>query len=120
MIKMRQIFREATTFFNSKIWSIALSNKSGRQRLWLKLLRVLALAVRGFREDKIGLRASALTVFSLLAVVPVVALAFGIAKGFGLKSYLEEQIKGYFSGLNMTGQEEILDQIIQFANSFLD
>ena len=117
---MRHIIREATTFFNSKLWSIALSNKSGRQRLWLKLLRVLALAVRGFREDKIGLRASALTVFSLLAVVPVVAMAFGIAKGFGLKSYLEDQIKEYFAGLNMTGQEEVLDQIIQFANSFLD
>jgi len=119
-MKLRDIIREATTFFNTKIWSIALSNKSGRQRLWLKLLRVLALAVRGFREDKIGLRASALTVFSLLAVVPVVAMAFGIAKGFGLKSYLEEQIKNYFAGLNMTGQEEILEQIIQFANSFLD
>lgn len=117
---MRKIIQEATTFFNSQLWSIALSNKSGRQRLWLKLLRVLALAVRGFREDKIGLRASALTVFTMLAVVPVVALAFGIAKGFGLKSYLEEQIKLYFSGLNMTGQEEILNRIIEFANSFLD
>ncbi len=114
------MLREIKHFFNTTLWSVALSTKSGRQRMWIKLLRVLALAVRGFREDKIGLRSSALTVFSLLAVVPVVALAFGIAKGFGLKSYLEEQIKLYVSGLNMTGQEEVLDRIIDFANSFLD
>ncbi len=103
------------TFFNNTIWGIALEKISGRQKLWLRLLRTLALAIRGFREDKIGLRASALTVYTLLAVVPVVALAFGIAKGFGLKEYLERQLLA-----NFTGQEEVLDWIIRFANSFLD
>jgi membrane protein len=107
-------------FFNTTLWSIALTNKSGRQRTWIKLLRVLALAVRGFREDKVSLRASALTVFTLLAVVPLVALAFGIAKGFGLKAYLEDQIRNLVAGTDLPGQEQMLDQIIQFANSFLD
>lgn len=114
------MLQKAKTFFNTTIWSIALTNRSGRQRAWIKLLRVIALAARGFREDKIGLRASALTVFTLLAVVPLVALAFGIAKGFGLKAYLEDQIRTFVSGLDLPGQEQMLDQIIQFANSFLD
>ena len=117
---MKKLIQEVKRFLNSTLWTIALSNRSGRQRFWIKLLRVIVLAVRGFREDKVSLRASALTVFSLLAVVPVVALAFGIAKGFGLKGYLEDQIKNYFTGLDMVGQEEILEQIISFANSFLD
>jgi membrane protein len=103
------------TFFNEKIWSIPLEKQSGRQKLWLRLLRTLALAVRGFREDKIGLRASALTVYSLLAVVPVAAMAFGIAKGFGLKEYLERQLL-----TNFRGQQEVLDWIIRFAESFLE
>jgi membrane protein len=107
-------------FFNTTLWSMALTKKSGRQRAWIKLLRVLALAVRGFREDKVSLRASALTVFTLLAVVPLVALAFGIAKGFGLKAYLEDQIRSMVAGADLPGQEQMLDQIIQFANSFLD
>ena len=107
-------------FFNTTLWSMALTKKSGRQRAWIKLLRVLVLAVRGFREDKVSLRASALTVFTLLAVVPLVALAFGIAKGFGLKTYMEDQIRNLVAGTDLPGQEQMLDQIIQFANSFLD
>jgi membrane protein len=103
------------TFFNNTIWGIPLEKISGRQKIWLRLLRTISLAIRGFREDKIGLRASALTVYTLLAVVPVVALAFGIAKGFGLKEYLERQLLA-----NFKGQEEVLDWIIRFANSFLE
>ena len=103
------------TFFNNTIWGIPLEKITGRQKIWLRLLRTISLAIRGFREDKIGLRASALTVYTLLAVVPVVALAFGIAKGFGLKEYLERQLLA-----NFKGQEEVLDWIIRFANSFLE
>jgi len=108
-------------FFTYKLWSIPLANQVGRQRILLKLLRVLALAFRGFKEDKISLRASALTVFSLMAIVPVVAMAFGIAKGFGLKKYIDE-LKLYLEEnllANVESQQEIIDQIFEFANSFL-
>ena len=108
-------------FFTYKLWSIPLANQIGRQKIWLKLLRVLALAFRGFKEDKISLRASALTVFSLMAIVPVVAMAFGIAKGFGLKKYID-QLKLYLEEnllANVESQQEIIDQIFEFANSFL-
>ena len=108
-------------FFTYKLWSIPLANQIGRQRIWLKLLRVLALAFRGFKEDKISLRASALTVFSLMAIVPVVAMAFGIAKGFGLKKYIDE-LRLYLEEnllANVESQQEIIDQIFEFANSFL-
>ncbi|MBS3769348.1 MAG: YihY/virulence factor BrkB family protein [Bacteroidales bacterium] len=109
------MLEKINTFFNETLWGIRLNKITGRQRIWFRLLRTIALAIRGFREDKVGLRASALTVFTLLAVVPVVAMAFGIAKGFGLKEYLERQLLANFSG-----QEEVLDWIIQFANSFLE
>jgi len=117
---LKDTLNKIKIFFNTTLWSMALTKKSGRQRAWIKLLRVLALAVRGFREDKVSLRASALTVFTLLAVVPLVALGFGIAKGFGLKSYLEDQIRNLVANTDLPGQEQMLDQIIQFANSFLD
>ncbi len=108
-------------FFTYQLWSIPLANQIGRQRIWLKLLRVLALAFRGFKEDKISLRASALTVFSLMAIVPVVAMAFGIAKGFGLKKYIDD-LRLYLEEnllANVESQQEIIDQIFEFANSFL-
>ena len=66
--------------------------------------------MRGFDEDKCQLRASALTFYSLLSIVPVVAMAFGIAKGFGFEKLLEAQLLGRFPG-----QQEVIAQIIDFA-----
>ena len=37
-----------------------------------------------------SLRASALTFYTLLSVIPVAAIAFAIAKGFGLDQNLEQ------------------------------
>jgi membrane protein len=48
-------------------------------------------------------------------VVPVVAMAFGIAKGFGFEKRLEKQILE-----NLQGQEEVAQQIIGFSQSFLE
>jgi membrane protein len=72
------------------------------------------LAFRGFAEDKVMLRASALTYFTLMSIVPVLAMGFGIAKGFGMDKYLEEQILVQFQG-----QEQILTQLIDFSNALL-
>ena len=103
------------SFFTDTLWNLPLAKQTIRLRFGLRLLRTLVLAVKGSLEDNIVLRASALTVYTLLAVVPMAALAFGIAKGFGLKQYLEQQLYE-----NLEGQQEVLDWIIQLANSFLE
>jgi membrane protein len=78
-------------------------------------MRIIALATRGFLEDECQLRASALTFYSLLSVVPVVALVFGIAKGFGLEEMLRRQI------VSQQGwQASVSSLIINFATSFLE
>jgi uncharacterized BrkB/YihY/UPF0761 family membrane protein len=43
-------------------------------------------------RDQCQLRASALTFYTLLSSVPVMAMAFGIAKGFGLEQLLQEGV----------------------------
>jgi membrane protein len=73
------------------------------------------LAVRGFAEDKCKFRASALTFYSLLSVVPVIAMMFGIAKGFGLEKRIETELLQ-----KMQGQEEVAKRVIDFANSLLE
>jgi membrane protein len=65
--------------------------------------------------DKCELRASALTFYSLLSIVPVVALAFAVAKGFGVEKILGDQLMA-----KMQGQEEVAERIIGFAQSFLE
>lgn len=80
------------------------------KRVW----RVLIDSIRGFVEDDCYARASALTFYSLLSIVPVLAVLFGIAKGFGFDRALEIEIRERFSD-----QPEITEKAIEFAYSWL-
>lgn len=106
---------ETIQFLKTDIWRIRSSKLTGQKSFWIRQLRIILLAIRGFGEDKCQLRASALTYYSLMSIVPVAAMAFGIAKGFGFEKLLEEKILG-----GLPGQEEVAQQIIGFARSFLE
>jgi len=81
---------------NDAIWHTSLSDISKSKSFIIKQLRIIFLASRGFTNDKVLLRASALTFYSLLSVIPVAAIAFAIAKGFGLDQNLEQLITKEF------------------------
>ncbi len=102
-------------FITTDIWRIQLKKLSRTRAVLIKQLRVVVLALRGFNEDNCQLRASALTFYSLLSIVPVAAMAFGIAKGFGFEKMLENQIME-----RMTGQEDVAMQVITFAQTLLE
>lgn len=102
-------------FLKVDIWRVRLAERSAAQALPIKYLRILLAAVDGFGADRCLLRASSLTFFSLLSIVPVVAMAFGVAKGFYLERLLQEKLLNEFPG-----QEEILLKVFEFANSFLE
>ena len=112
---MRFLISKIINFIKADIWRISLNNLPRKKSFFIKQLRIVLLAIRGFDEDKCLLRASALTFYSLLSIVPVAAMAFGIAKGFGFEKLLEKQLLVKFPG-----QEEVLIQIINFAHSLLE
>ena len=102
-------------FFTTSLWEKRLGELSGKEALFFRTIRVIVLGLKGFLKDKCTLRASALTFYSLLAIVPVLAMAFGIAKGFGLRQRLRGQLLEAFSG-----QEEVLTKAIDFADKLLE
>jgi len=101
-------------FIKDDIWRVRLKDLPRKQSFLIKQLRVFLLSVRGFAEDKCQLRASALTFYSLISIVPVAAMAFGVAKGFGFEKRLEKQLLEQFQG-----QEAIITRVIDFAHSLL-
>ncbi|MDR4496741.1 MAG: YihY/virulence factor BrkB family protein [Candidatus Scalindua sp.] len=109
------MIEKITSFIKTDIWSIRLESAPPTKSFFVRQLRLFLLTVRGFQEHNCKLRASALTFYSLLSVVPVVALAFGISKGFGFEKNLEKQLIEKFPG-----QEEVLVQVVTFARSLLE
>jgi membrane protein len=100
---------------NDAIWHIPLSELSRRKSILIKQIRIIVLAARGFTNDNVQLRASALTFYSLLSVIPVAAIAFAIAKGFGLDQNLEQEIIK-----NFQSYQEVLNWLLKIARNALD
>ncbi len=114
MVNKEKINR-VISFFKRDIWRMPIDELPPLRAFLLKQLKILIIALRGFREDKVQLRASALTYYTLLSLVPVVAMAFGIAKGFGLDEYLENELSKAFAG-----REEVFEWVLSFSQSLLD
>ena len=72
-------------FLRLDIWRIRRKDLPWHLSYPFRLLRICALAIRGFNQDRCPLRASALTFYTLLSLVPILAMVFGIAKGFGFE-----------------------------------
>jgi len=77
---------------NNTIWHTPLADISKSKLFLIKQLRIAFLAARGFTNDKVQLRASSLTLYTLISIIPVIAIAFAIAKGFGLDQNLVQLI----------------------------
>ena len=115
MTDLNSLAQTITRFIKTDVWRIQLSTLGRMKSAGVKLIRIIILSVRGFYEDKLPLRASALTFYSLLSLVPVLAMAFGVAKGFGFQKVLEKRLIE-----NFRGQEELLSQVMGYAHSLLE
>jgi len=85
-------------FVRTDLWRIRLKYEPPRKSFWIRQLRILILSVREFMKDKCLLRASALTFYTLVSIVPLMAVAFGIAQGFHFEKHLENHIRQKFLG----------------------
>jgi len=106
---------EMVRFLRGDIWRIREKDLPRPKSFLLRTLRVIVLSIRGVSSERVALRASALTFYSLLSVVPVAAMVFGIAKGFGFENALEKLLLS-----SLEGQEEIVKKIVDFAHALLE
>ena len=110
-----KIISAVVEFIKTDIWRIRLKDLENTKRFLIKYSRIFVIAIKEFIEDKCPLRASALTFYSLLSVVPVVAMAFAIAKGFGFQKRLEIQLLEKFAG-----QETVIMRVMEFSRNMLE
>jgi membrane protein len=105
-------------FINMGIWEIRLKDLALIKALPTKILRVVILSARGFMKDDCQKKASVLTYYSLLNIVPIVAVIFGVAKGFGFEKLIEKQILQMAQKGNW--QSDLTSQILGFSRSLLE
>jgi membrane protein len=103
---------------NDLIWHTPLSEISRSKTFLLKQLRIILLAAKGFTNDKVNLRASALTFYSLLSVIPIVAIAFAISKLFGLDQQIQDLISRNFK--SEQSEREVINWLLQNTKTLIE
>lgn len=78
------------------------------------VVKKLILAIRFFMTKRVMIKASALTYSTLLAIVPIFAVVFAIARGFGYNKYIEMWFRDTFQS-----QPQAAETIVEFVNSYL-
>ena len=69
MAKILQFFKKIYRFARYDVWRITESELSRGKRIFYRLIKIIVLSVRGFFNDELNLKASALTYFILFAIV---------------------------------------------------
>lgn len=117
MSKIFSSAKESVDFVANKMWKIRIKKVGKRQGFLIKQLRIISLAVIKFRDDNCLTTATALTFYTVFSIVPILALLFAIAKGFGYDSRMPELqaklLKNYPEYANVLGSS------FQYAQSLL-
>lgn len=82
--------------------------------LLYEIIKKVLLAVEYFTTKRMMDSAAALTYSTLLAIVPIMAVVFAIARGFGYNKYIETWFREALSS-----QPQVAEAIIGFVNSYL-
>lgn len=106
--------KQIKTFLMDDIWRVTDDEVSKKRGMIYNAIKIATLSVREFTQGRVVNKASALTYNTLLAIIPILAILFAIARGFGFANLLEDQFR---SGLE--GQALTAETILSFIDSYL-
>lgn len=101
-------------FLTYDIWRITEDEVTRTKFSLYNIIKTVYLCINRFTKDRMANKASALTYSTLLAIVPILAILFAVARGFGFDNLMEHQFRNGFGGATETS-----DTILEFVNSYL-
>ncbi|MDR1810810.1 MAG: YihY/virulence factor BrkB family protein [Prevotella sp.] len=112
--RIKSAIKRLVRFLSYDIWR--LDETVAGMRLWLyNVIKTFILTCRNVNPYQLNTRAAALTYNTLLSIVPMLAVLFAIAGGFGFENIVKSELFGYFEG-----QREALEKAMQFVDKSLE
>jgi len=115
MSKIVQFFTRIGKFFGYDIWHITENELSRGKKLLYRLVKIVILAIREYSNNKLNIKASALTYSILFAIVPMLALLVGIGRGFEIDKMIEDSLAEIF-----VAQADLIPEVIGAVGRYLD
>lgn len=109
------MFERIQHYFRQTLWNFPLNEEEGGRHFGLRWLRIACLAFRGFYQNKCSVSASSLTYYTMMSIVPLLAMALAIARGFGYRETLKTELLARFPDQSTAFQE-----LFKYADTFLE
>ena len=107
-------YKKTNLFLTKRIWKLKREETGAVTYICVNLLKKVILAIEFTTERRITSAASALSYSTLFAIVPILAVVFAIARGFGYNKYIELWFRE-----SLSSQPQAAETIIGFVNSYL-
>ncbi len=108
-------FQRLYRFLVTDIFRVTENELTKSKRISVRILKKIVLSIRGCFEDDLLYRASVLTYYTLLAIVPIFALILAVGRGFGIQDNINDFIT------RIVGESrDILPFFMQFVNNYLE
>lgn len=102
-------------FLSYDIWRLDNSKTSSSRLSLYNVIKSFILAYRNTDVYRLNTRASALTYNTLLSIVPMLAVLFAIARGFGFQNIVQSELFSYFES-----QQSVLEKAMTFVEKSLE
>lgn len=115
MSKLISFFTGIYNFIRYEIWRITEHELSRTKRIVYRFVKIIVLATRGFVNERLNVKASALTYSILFAVVPMFALIVAIGRGFGVEAMIEKSLQD-----SLVAQADMIPTVMGFVKRYLE
>jgi membrane protein len=117
-VRAKGLYERGRRFFETTIWEVRVDELPRGRALLYRLARAVSSTVRAFFDKALTGHAASLTYYTLLSVVPFLAFAFSMLKGFGIyRTLMQDALRPYLRQ-TFAGDESLLqgvDQILSFV-----
>ncbi len=101
-------------FFTRSLWRVSEGDVSRSRYTGYNLLKITIQTIKCFIKDRVWIRAAALSYTTLFSIIPILALLFAIAKGFGFSNLMERLLRG-----NAAANGSV-DMVMTFIDNYLE
>ncbi len=108
------MIRKIIDFLTHGVWQQGPDDLSDRSWWAIRQLRIVIFTARGFGRHDTAIRSAALAFFTVMSLVPVLALGFVIFKGFGMEQAFYDYLYNMFPSY-----KPLVDQIVVFIGNLL-
>ena len=111
---MIEKFRQLIHFLTRSLWRVTEDDVSRSRYTSYNLLKITIQTIKRFIKDRVWIRAAALSYTTLFSIIPILALLFAIAKGFGFSNLMERLLRGSMV------ENSTVDMIMTFIDNYLE